>query len=247
MFRLLTLWRKFRALRFLLLFAVSFLCLLPWFLPWLHNPEKHAKAHRLRVRWASFLFWVMRVKLKVLHQDEVTPKGPYVLCANHFSYLDIPTLALAYPGFLRFVAKDELTKIPLFGIFFRTLDLSVSRQNPRKAAKSMEQASHYLSLGNTIVIFPEGGIKETAPKVSRFKIGAFKLAADTGVPILPVSILGNDYLLGNGELPEMRMGSVQVVFHKPIFAKDNSAESVEALKQSTFQLISQTVLQHANR
>lgn len=189
----------------------------------------------------------MGIKWSVRYDFIPEPEQAYVICANHFSYLDIPTLALAFPGFLRFMAKEELEKIPLFGMFFRTLDLSVSRQNSRKAAKSIATAAEYLRQGDSIVIFPEGGIKETAPKVSRFKNGAFKLAAETGIPILPVSILGNDHLLGNGDLPEMRRGSTQVVFHKPIFAEDSSPATIERLTQETYQLISQTVLQHANR
>ncbi len=247
MFKLLTLWRKFRALRFLMLFALSFLVLLPWFYPWLKNPAKHSQAHQLRVRWAAFLFKFMGISWRVHHEFEPEKGQAYIICANHFSYLDIPTLALTYPGFLRFVAKEELEKIPLFGMFFRTLDLSVSRQNARKASKSMMLAAEYLKKGESIVIFPEGGIKETAPHVSRFKNGAFKLAAETGIPILPVSILGNDYLLGNGDLPEMRRGHTQVVFHPPIFAKDETPETIEKLTQETYLLISQTVLQHANR
>lgn len=247
MLKLPTLWRKFRALRFLLLFAISFLVLLPWFYPWLKNPSKHAQAHRLRVKWAAFLFKTMGIHWSAIYPPGLNFNQPFVLCANHFSYLDIPTLALTFPGFLRFMAKEELAKIPLFGIFFRTIDLSVSRQNSRKASRSIQQASEYLKKGNTIVIFPEGGIKETAPQVARFKNGAFKLAAETGVAILPVSILGNDYLLGNGDFPEMRTGRTQVVFHPPIFAQDASPEAIETLTQATFQLISQTVLQHANR
>lgn len=189
----------------------------------------------------------MGIKWSVQSEFTPQPGQAYIICANHFSYLDIPTLALTFPGFLRFVAKEELEKIPLFGLFFRTLDLSVSRQNARKAAKSIALAAEYLRQGDSIVIFPEGGIKETAPKVSRFKNGAFKLAVETGIPILPVSILGNDYLLGNGDLPEMRIGCTQVVFHKPIFAEDSSPETIDRLTQETYQLISQTVLQHANR
>src|SRR5690606_7735511 len=97
-------------------------------------------------------------------------------CANHTSFLDIPVVAVAIPGMFHFMAKHELSKIPLFGLFFRTIDIAVPRGNHRGSHKAYQLAAQKINQGGSIMVFPEGGILPNAPKLKAFKSGAFRLA-----------------------------------------------------------------------
>jgi 1-acyl-sn-glycerol-3-phosphate acyltransferase len=115
--------------------------------------------------------------------------GPFVVVANHQSLLDIVMLS-RMPREMKWVAKDELFKIPWIGWMLRlTGDIAVRRGDAESGGEAIQKAKAYLKRGMNVMIFPEGTRSKDA-RLLPFKKGAFRLAIDAGVPVLPVAISG---------------------------------------------------------
>lgn len=115
----------------------------------------------------------------------------YVFCANHNSYLDIPSLFLIHLP-LSFVGNSTWERIPLFGYMYRRMHILVNRLHLHKRYEVLSQAREAIQTGKSLVFFPEGGIRSKCPpRLTSFKKGAFRSAIATQVPIVPVTILYN--------------------------------------------------------
>jgi len=171
----------------------------------------------------------------------------YIICVNHTSYLDIIFLftILNKHRFL-YIGKKELATWPIMGIFFRKLDISIDRKNTREALKSLEEAKERLKQKWSIVIFPEGTIPKDAPKLGRFKNGAFKMAIETQKPILPITILDNWKLLRT--LPVLsapaRPGRSRVIIHDPIPTTGMTQKDLVSLRDKTYEIINAPLIKY---
>jgi 1-acyl-sn-glycerol-3-phosphate acyltransferase len=115
--------------------------------------------------------------------------GPFVVVANHQSLLDIVLLA-RMPQEMKWVIKEELFKVPWIGWMLRlTGDIAVRRGDPESGGEAVARATAYLRRGMNVMIFPEGTRSRDA-RLLPFKKGAFRLAIETGVPVLPVVVSG---------------------------------------------------------
>jgi len=225
---------------FLSLFVTSFLLQYPIYVLLLQLKSTYPLAHRLRVGWAWFLFVGIGLRVQVKHEAKLKRRTPYIYCANHTSYLDIPILAAAVPGTSHFMAKHELTKIPLFGIFFRTIDIAVPRSHRRGSHRAFEQAMERVKRGGNIMIFPEGGIFPGAPMLKAFKSGAFRLAIANNIPIVPVSLIDNWQILEDAPWPALSSGKSRVVVHAPIYPADVNYDEA-LLRHRTYEIIDKTL------
>ena len=174
---------------------IGFIILYPGFAITLSNPKWYSWGHKLSRIWGRWLFFWGAIWVKQIMEEPLDYKKPYVIAPNHTSQLDIVTLTVKLRLDFNFMAKIELARIPVFGIFFRTIDIAVDRKNPRQAAQAYQKAFDQLDSGKSIVIFPEGTITRDTPRLGRFKEGAFKLAIEKQVDILPVTIIGNWIIL----------------------------------------------------
>ncbi len=226
---------------FLVLFVLSFLLQFPLYFVLLLHPRFYPLAHQLRKGWARFLFACIGVKVVVDNQAELSPDQAYVCCANHDSYIDIPLLAVAFPNFFGYMAKDELTKIPLFRRFFNTIDVAVDRINRRQAHLAYLRASNKLKAGQSIAIFPEGGIIRGPAVLKPFKSGAFKLAVEHNIPIVPVSLIDSRLILPDADRIGLFPGRCRVVVHAPIWPVQGIENAEKLLRQATFEVIEKTL------
>lgn len=138
-----------------------------------------------------FCFYPSRKNKKLASNGQ-----PFVLIANHTSYLDIFLMFSLFPDhpFL-FMGKSEILGYPILKTYFKNLNIPVDRKNKSQAGRAFMLAKKAIEEGFSICIFPEGGIPDLdPPKMARFKDGAFLLAQKTNVPIVPVSIV-NHYRL----------------------------------------------------
>jgi 1-acyl-sn-glycerol-3-phosphate acyltransferase len=116
--------------------------------------------------------------------------GPYVVVANHQSLLDILLLSHV-PREMKWIAKESLFAVPWLGWIFRISgDIPVKRGDAESGGEALAKARRYLANGMNVMIFPEGTRSKTA-KLLPFKSGAFRLAIEAGVPILPISVNGS--------------------------------------------------------
>jgi 1-acyl-sn-glycerol-3-phosphate acyltransferase len=217
------------------IFALIFLLLYPLFLILLSRKKWYPRANSLRVFWARVLFLLTGIIAQIQYEEPLDRNKVYVVCSNHFSYLDIPVSALAIKRNWRFVAKMELENIPILNIFFKTLDISMNRENSFRA---WTIAGEGLDEHFNIVIFPEGTIAPHPPNMVRFKNGPFRLAIEKQVAILPITMLDNwKILFVDGWKMHGRPGICRAIVHSPIETKGMTLENLEELKQQVFTVI----------
>ena len=163
---------------------------------------------------ARIFFTLIFIPMKIRYDEGVNLDNQYVIIANHFSYIDIPALAALNIPF-KFIGKMQVNNIPVLGYIFRNLHIMVDRD--RKDSRKQTYIDSFKSIdeGYSIGIFPEGGIKtEKVPTMAPFKNGAFAMALEKQIPILPVSLLGA-YKIMKGSF-YIRWSPCEIICHQPI-------------------------------
>ncbi|MDI1235008.1 MAG: lysophospholipid acyltransferase family protein [bacterium] len=232
------------AVWFVFWFAASFLILYPFFALFLSREKWYPKANRLRKVWAWFLVIINFVRVKGFTEFKL-PNEPAIYVSNHSSYFDIIAFGLFFPEKGCFMAKMELAKIPMFGIFFKSVDIAVDRSSAIGAHKSFLKAADRVKAGYSVIIFPEGTIWKFAPKLKPFKNGAFKLAIDLGVPIVPVTFYNNFKILPDEKF-EFYPRTLHYKIHRLEPTNHLKGEDCEALRNKIFAIIEQELNQKPN-
>lgn len=154
-------------------------------------PWKNGKAPRaVQVFWSRSVLWFLLIPIKVTGTEHVNPKQSYVFVANHQSFLDVFAVYGWLPNNFKWLMKKELRKIPFVGTACAVAGhIFVDRSNPRAALQSVELVKKELVDGISTVIFPEGTRTKTG-EMGRFKQGAFKIAMDLNLPVVPITLNG---------------------------------------------------------
>lgn len=231
----------FRALRFIygilaaIAFSISLLIVVPCFVfVFSFYPETQAPhiAHKnISRRWAKLFYILFLIRVKIKGKEFIDEKKTYVIIANHLSQLDIPAYAMACRNTIRFLAKAELTKIPLMGYIIRKLYLSVDRSNKEARARSMHNMRKSLVEGISVFICPEGTRNRTEQPLLDFKDGAFRLAIEAQVPLAVLTVLDSQKLLSPLRPVELAPGTIHVFWDKPIETKGMTEKDIPALKE----------------
>ncbi len=217
---------------FTILFVISFI---PLLVPIIF-PKKYKWVGIVNRLWAKLLCIFCFLPYRVECRTPLDQKQQYIFCSNHFSYFDIPTLGLN-PVNTIFVGKNAMENIPLFGFMYRKLHITVDRARLKSKYDSIIKSRLALDEGKSLVFYPEGGIyTQHPPKMARFKDGAFRLAIEKQIPIVPVTIPNNWIILPSDEFL-LRQGTVKVIFHDPIDTKGLDLTSVDSLKERVFKVI----------
>lgn len=154
--------------------------------------------HLLARLWANSILWVSGAKVTVQGAEKLNSKKSCIYMANHQSNADIPVVLGRLPVQFRWLAKEELFKIPLFGRAMRGVGyISIDRSNRKKAFESLKRAADTIRNGTSVLIFPEG-TRSPDGRILPFKKGGFILAVDSGVPIVPVIIHGTRKITPKG-------------------------------------------------
>ena len=228
------------------IFTVTAIFFYPFIRPLLGTTKGQRRAFRVFVTWSwTFrilcLYGVRRVESNPL------PEGPYIILANHSSYLDIFLMYSILPGhpFL-FLGKSELLQYPLIRAYFKRMNIPVFRNNRVKAARSLMHAAKEVKNGWSIMIFPEGGIPDDDhPRMIPFKTGAFQLAKNLKVPIVPVTFTNNYKLFSDPTniLGRAHPGISKVYIHEYISAESIAEMTDQELKLKCFEIINGPLLQ----
>lgn len=162
--------------------------------------------------------WLAGVDVRVSGRERVDPRGVYVFTPNHQSILDPPLVWLSLgtarrrPGFL---LKTELERIPIFAQGVRQIGMiAVERGNRERAVESARRATAYLHAGRSFVVFPEG-TRTRDGGLLPFKKGAFHMAIDAGVPVVPITVDGTYLAMPRGALRLVRV-PIRITIHDPI-------------------------------
>lgn len=203
------------------------------------DKRRHAWTGLLNRAWARILFASVLLPVRVHIHPSLKKNGQYIFCANHFSYLDIPAMGLT-PVNAIFVGKSAMERIPLFGLMYRSLHITVDRSRLRSRFLTLQRTMEALEEGKSLIIFPEGGMKtQQPPRMVPFKDGAFRAAVEKGIPLVPVTIPFNWRLLPDEPFPLLRWGKMEIIFHEPISVAHATREDIPRLKSRVFQIIEQ--------
>ncbi|WP_413788378.1 lysophospholipid acyltransferase family protein [Tenacibaculum sp. 1B UA] len=170
---------------FYVLIVISILLMAPFMLV-LTSDEKYYPVFWKVVRaWAFFLIYGMGFRLKVEKDQELDRNKSYMFCANHASFIDPWILIAMSKNPIVFVGKKELAKFPIFGFFYKKVVIVVDRSDLESRKKVYEQAHSRLKNGTSVAIFPEGLVPAENIVLAPFKNGAFSLAIEHQIPIVP--------------------------------------------------------------
>lgn len=167
-------------------------------------------------RWAWFLLKIAGVKIEVKGLEKLTPGESYIFISNHASLLDIPAVCFGLPFQLRFLAKKELFKIPIFGpALLSAGHIRIDRGNLESAVQSLKEGAVVLKeRGYSALVFAEG-TRSLNGKVGKFKKGGVILALSMGIPIVPLSISGSAALAPKGDYM-VKSGIIKLTVGMPI-------------------------------
>ena len=174
----------------------------------------------LKEKWYPYFFIMARIWAKVIlfgtgfyykieREQEMEPNKSYMLVANHTSMTDIMLMLVVSKHPFVFVGKKELSKIPLFGFFYKRTCILVDRNSTRSRMEVFNRAQKRLNQGLSICIFPEGGVpSDESIVLDDFKDGAFRLAIEHQISIVPITFADNkkrmSYTFFSGSLGIMR-------------------------------------------
>ena len=163
--------------------------------------------------------------------------GPYIVVANHQSIADIPALSFL-PWEMKWLSKEANFKVPFFGWMMRMAgDIPLRRGERESAQSAMARCRWYLERGMSVMIFPEGtrsGDGEIAP----FKDGAFRLALETGYPMLPIAVAGSRHAIPKNSWVFSTRCQVRVEVLPPVEVKGRDREDIEGLREEVREQIS---------
>jgi 1-acyl-sn-glycerol-3-phosphate acyltransferase len=181
------------------------------------------------VAWARFNGMLVPVHVKVRGKKNINKRQSYVIVANHQSLFDI-FIMYGWLGIdIRWVMKYELLKMPVLGIACKRVGhIFVNRSNTKASLESIHQAKKDIVNGTSVIFFPEG-TRSKSSQLGKFKKGAFKLAFDLQLPILPVTINGTGKIIPTGTM-NLKPGTAKMIIHPPIdITKYRKEEDLEKL------------------
>lgn len=192
---------------------------------------------RLARIWAKGILFGMGFYYKILEQPQLVPGKSYMLVANHTSMTDIMLMLAIMPkNPFVFVGKKELSKIPLFGFFYKRTCILVDRNNSKSRQDVFVRAQKRLNQGLSVCIFPEGGVPHESVLLDEFKDGAFRLAIEHQIPIVPMTFFDNKKRFSFTFLSGTT-GRMRVKIHTPIETEGKTLEYRKALKEEVRNLI----------
>ena len=179
--------------------------------------------------WAQALCTLSLVRIKVQGHENIDPKASYIFVANHQSLYDMPLVYGWLKNNFKWIIKKEFRKMPIMG---KTCELMghifIDRSNPMRAKHSLDIAKQNLKQGNSsIFLFPEG-TRTRNGQIGKFKRGAFTIARDLHLPIVPITINGAFNALPKG-LNYITPGTIEMIIHSPIDTININDENLNEL------------------
>ena len=228
---------------FYILVALPILVLLPALLFSIIKESWYPFFFKIARLWAKFILIGMGFRWKIDREQIPDITKSYMFIANHTSMTDIMLMLVAVKNPFVFVGKKELAKIPLFGFFYKRTCILVDRSSERSRKAVFLRAQKRLKQGLSICIFPEGLVPEDDIILTDFKDGAFRLALNHQIPIVPLTFADNrkrfSYTFFSGSPGKMR-----VKIHKFIETKGLTIQHTKALNQKARTIILNQLLSY---
>ncbi len=210
----------------------------PLFWILLQNKKWFSAAFKLKCFWSKLFQVLLFCPVRATFKSKL-PNPPYIIVSNHSSYLDTVFMYSVFSDYFLFIGKGELLKWPLFRLFFRKMDIPIERNNSVKAYNALQKAYDAIDRKECVAIYPEGTIPTSAPRMKAFKNGAFRMAIDKGVPIVPVTWRNNyKVMLEPSKLFAFSLPQrIDVVIHEAIAPNFSNENELINLRTRVFGII----------
>jgi len=224
-------------------YSVAFFFLLVWpvlyFLSRRQSRYKYINGFRRFIIFCSTL--ISGIFFNVDYEAPVDWKRTYIICGNHTSNLDVSAINLAMKNNHCFIGKEELLSNMVLGFFFRTIDITVNRDSKMSSFRAFKTAAERINKGVSVVIFPEATIPDDyPPTLYPFKNGAFRLAIELKVPIIPITAPNTwKVLWDTGSKYGSRPGICDIFVHKPIETAHLTIDDADTLRDEVHEIIKQ--------
>ncbi len=224
------------ALWALILFVVTMIPAVVFYLPcFLLNDPAKARWHRHVSRvWMWIYLHLIGCPIRVKGKEHFATNDNYVIICNHNSLMDIPVSTPFMPRANKTIAKKSFAKIPLFGWIYTFGSVLVDRKSDESRRRSFDEMKKMLSIGLDMVIYPEGTRNRTNDPLKSFYDGAFKLAVDTGKPVLPAVLFHTKKVLPANLFFYLMPHHLEMHFLPPVASK---GKTTATLKEELFKLM----------
>lgn len=187
--------------------------------------------------WARLNGWITPIFVRVTGREFIDRRRSYVVISNHQSQYDIFVLYGWLGIDFKWVMKIELRKLPFIGVSCERLGhIFIDRSDRNAAIRTINTAKEKISGGTSVLFFPEG-TRSRSGDLGAFKKGAFKMALDLGLPILPITIRGTRAILPPDTL-DIFPGRVDLIIHPPIDIGGYGEENVKELIERVYRIVS---------
>lgn len=214
-------------------FMISFLLFfIPSMLTWL-VPDPRGQAFFIRIARIWMRVWLPLVgcPLKLKGKEHFKKGETYIVTCNHNSLMDVPLSCPFIPGPNKTIAKSSFTKVPLFGFYYMKGAVLVNRKSEESRRRSYDKMKAVLTKGMHMSVYPEGTRNRTGEPLKKFHDGAFRLAVETGRPIIPAVIFNTGKVLPAGKGFWFNPNPLEMHFLPPVASK---GKTTEALREEVF-------------
>lgn len=239
-----TLWRIW----FYVLMAIPILIMFPFLVASILTEKGYPYFFKMARIWAKFILFGMGFYYKIDRKQELDRHKSYMIVANHTSMVDIMLMLAIIKNPFVFVGKQELARIPLFGFFYKRTCILVDRGCSKSRMEVFNQAQKRINRGLSVCIFPEGGVPDDESIVlDSFKDGAFRLAIEHQIPIVPISFGDNkrrfSYTFFSGS-----PGLMRTKIHQQIETKDRTgAADRKAIREEVRAVIYSQLIEYEKK
>ncbi|MEN9325885.1 MAG: hypothetical protein RI943_296 [Bacteroidota bacterium] len=222
---------------FYLLVLLPIILLFPLILITILSEKTYPLFFKIARLWARVILIGMGFRYSIKGTENFEEGKSYMLVANHTSMTDIMLMLLAVKNHpFVFVGKKELVNIPIFGFIYKRVCILVDRENSKSRFAVFERAQKRIQQGLSICIFPEGGVPDESILLDEFKDGAFRIAIDHQLTIIPITFYDNkkrfSYTFFSGSPGKMR-----VKIHPPIETIGKTMDDKLHIKQQVRDII----------
>lgn len=193
--------------------------------------------YRACMAWADVWFFLIGIYHKNVFVEKPHKNKAYIYVANHISYLDSALIPKTFRQPVRPLGKVEMSKIPVFGLIYKNVIVTVDRSNAANRTKSIQILKSVLRRGISVLVFPEGTFNTTHQPLKFFYDGAFRVAIETGTPVVPVLFLDAYRRMHYSSIFSLNPGKSQAIFLPEIPVEGLSIEDITLLKTQTFNIM----------
>ncbi|MBI5371587.1 MAG: 1-acyl-sn-glycerol-3-phosphate acyltransferase [Sphingobacteriales bacterium] len=199
---------------------------------------------RLCMIWADAWFFVIGIRHRKIFEAPHDKKKAYIFVSNHISYLDAAMIPKAFRQPVRPLGKVEMSKVPVFGFFYRNAIVTVDRSSAANRANSVRILKSLISKGISVMVFPEGTFNMGPTPLKEFYDGAFRVAIETQTPVKPVLFLDAYRRMPHEGLFRMSPGRSRILYLEEIPVAGLTTADVPLLKEKVYRIMEQKLVEY---